>query len=107
MSTASLTIAISTTTTVSASTITVTISSKSISWCYWGADAIVTPCSDLLAKLTNTPAATGTIVTQKSAADSMGTNNVFKPMLTAVKNLFSFGFSSRSNVRSCCHSTTP
>jgi hypothetical protein len=36
---------------------------------------------------------------QKSSADSMSTNNLFKPFLTAVKNLFSFGFGSRSNTQ--------
>jgi hypothetical protein len=107
MSTASLTIAISTTTIVSASTVTITLSSKSISWCYWGASAIMTPCSDLLATVTSNAVTTGTIATQKSAAYSMGKNNVFRPILTAVKNLFSFGFGSRINGRSCCHSTSP
>jgi hypothetical protein len=100
ISTASISVPVTSTTTLPASTLTITVSAaKSSGYCYWGQNAVLTPCSNIVQA---TSAADGTAsATQKSAARSIGTNNVFKPILAGFKKIFSHGFGSRSNVPIC------
>jgi hypothetical protein len=97
-STASVTIPVTTTSIQPASTITITISSVQSSaefkstatgLCYWGQEAILTPCTDLVLA---TAAATNT---QKSAAISLKQSNIFKPIVNAFKYIVSFGSGSQ------------
>jgi len=94
-STASVTIPVTTTRIQPASTITITVSSvesksTATGLCYWGQEAILTPCTDLV--LATATAST----TQKSAAISLSENNAFKPIVKLFKYIVSFGAVSQS-----------
>jgi hypothetical protein len=89
--TASITIPVTTTSILPVSTLTITISavntkSTATGLCYWGEEAILTPCTDLVA------ATAGVSTTQKSAAISRGGHNIFQPVVKSFKNIFSFSF---------------
>jgi hypothetical protein len=94
-STASVTIPVTTTRIQPASTVTITVSSvgsktTATGLCYWGQEAILTPCTDLVLAT-----AAVTTAAQKSAAISVSKNNIFKPVVKAFKNIFSLGSGSR------------
>jgi hypothetical protein len=100
ISTASISVPVTSTTTLPASTLTITVSAaKSSGYCYWGQNAVLTPCNNIVQA---TSATDGTAsAAQKSAARSIGANNVFKPILAGFKKVFSHGFGSRSNAPIC------
>lgn len=96
---ASVTIPVTTTSILPVSTLTITVSavntkSTATGLCYWGEEAILTPCTDLVV------ATAAASTTQKSAAISMGSYNIFQPVVKGLKSIcpFSSGFREQKKI---------